>query len=307
MGQNTDRKDRDTIARRLAAMLGMLNEGKALNPVELATLFNVDLRTIQRDLRERLAFLGLKKTNGNYHQPSQNLGQLGHLSPSDLEGFAALAGVQGLFPNLSASFLRTLLTEHVQKTSPLLVKATSQEDITDHTQVFQQLERAVRDCHVVSFAYSKISELKTYTQLAPYKLIHHTGVWYVACADQGRMKAFTVSKIQNLQLSVATFTRDIEHERMLEEEDSIWLNANKTPVTLKIAPPAADYFLRRKLIGGQVIDQELKDGSLIVSGKVAHPNQILPIVRYWLPSIRILSPAGLQEDMERELRGYLSL
>lgn len=38
---------------------------------------------------------------------------------------------------------------------------------------------------------------------------------------------------------------------------------------------------------------------------MAHPNQILPIVRYWLPNVRIISPEGLQTDMEREMRGYL--
>ena len=52
--------------------------------------------------------------------------------------------------------------------------------------------------------------------------------------------------------------------------------------------------LRRKLIGSQTIESELEDGGLIVSGKVAHPNQILPIVRYWLPNVRIISPEGLR-------------
>lgn len=40
---------------------------------------------------------------------------------------------------------------------------------------------------------------------------------------------------------------------------------------------------RRKLIDGQKIEKELADGGLLISRFIAHPNQILPTVRYWLP------------------------
>lgn len=33
--------------------------------------------------------------------------------------------------------------------------------------------------------------------------------------------------------------------------------------------------------------------------------QRLPIVRYWIPHIRIISPEGLQAEMEKDIRGYL--
>ena len=76
-------------------------------------------------------------------------------------------------------------------------------------------------------------------------------------------------------------------------------------MVLKIAPAAAGYFKRRKLIGGQKTIKELEDGGLIVSGLIAHPDQILPIVRYWLPNIHIISPEGLQGELELQLRNYL--
>lgn len=64
----------------------------------------------------------------------------------------------------------------------------------------------------------------------------------------------------------------------------------------------ASYFKRRRLIANQAIEKELEDGGLIVSAKVGHLNQILPIVRYWIPHIRIISPETL---MEGELAEYL--
>jgi predicted DNA-binding transcriptional regulator YafY len=92
----------------------------------------------------------------------------------------------------------------------------------------------------------------------------------------------------------------------LADEDDIWLNPEKIEVVLTVSREAAGYFKRRKLIAGQVIEKELEDGGIIVSCKVAHQNQILPIVRYWLPSIRIISPEGLQGEMEKELSAYLT-
>ena len=54
-----------------------------------------------------------------------------------------------------------------------------------------------------------------------------------------------------------------------------------------------------------MIEKELEDGGLIVSAMVGHLNQVLPIVRYWIPHIRIISPEGLQAEMESELAEYL--
>jgi hypothetical protein len=89
------------------------------------------------------------------------------------------------------------------------------------------------------------------------------------------------------------------------KEDGIWLNVKKIEVVLKVSPAVTSYFQRRNLIPHQVIEKELEDGGLIVSCKVAHQNQILPIVRYWLPNVRIISPEGYQATLEAEMEAYL--
>lgn len=297
-------KEHDTLALRLTAILRKLNDGEKLAPQALAEEFNVGIRTIQRDLTERLAFLDLEKANGTYNLPARNLGKLNF---ADLQRFASLAGVSGLFPSLDSGFLRSLINAHIQNTSALLVKGPNYEDLGNKRPQFEQLEQAIQERRLISFTYQKDTGPKNYTAAEPYKLINHDGVWYLAAVDNGQIKAFTFSKIEMLDVSLACFLRELSHEKMLLDEDSIWLNVNKTEVVLKVSKPAAHYFLRRKLIGGQTIEKELEDGGLIVSGKVAHPNQILPIVRYWLPNVRIISPEGLQADMEREMRGYLNV
>lgn len=290
----------DTLAYRLTQILVKLNQGEKLDPQALADEFGVNLRTIQRDMNERFAYLPLEKLNGRYHLDPAYLGKL---SLRDIVRFASLAGVRGLFPSLSDEFLRDIFDSRIQ--TPLLVKGPHYEDLGDKQGSFQQLKQAILANRLIAFEYQKKAGPKAYANVQPYKLVNHDGIWYVAAKDGGKLKAYTFVKIDRLQVLDETFMPDPVVNKTLAEEDDIWLNTVKTEVVLKIAREAADYFRRRKLIANQVIEKELEDGGLLVSGKVAHPNQILPIVRYWLPSIRIISPEGLQAEMESQMRGYL--
>ena len=294
--------DKDSYGYRLVQILKKLNQGDKLDPKALAAEFGVNLRAIQRDLNQRFAFLNLQKVGGRYQMPPALLGKLNF---QDVERFASLAGVRGLFPSLSDDFLRELVNTHVQ--SALLVKGPQYEELNGSQHIlFGQLEDAIRTRSHIAYTYEKADGLKSYLQVEPYKLVNHDGIWYLAAKDGGRLKAFTLVKIDRLQVANTTFTPDPGVHATLSGEDGIWLNEKKLEVVLKITGSAASYFRRRKLVANQVVEKELEDGGMIVSAKVAHVNQILPTVRQWIPCIRIISPEGLQAEMEAEIRSYLN-
>ena len=296
----------DTIAFRLTEILRRLNEGKKLDPYALVQEFGVNLRTIQRDLNERFAFLELEKKDGVYALNHKRIGTgVGILSMADVERFASLAGLQGLHPRLSTDFLRDMLDSRIQ--NALLVRGHNYEDLHGKEQMFEQLKSAIEQTRTIGFEYSKPDGAKMVEPAHPYKLVNQDGIWYLAAMDAGKLKSYAFSKIGRLLVSADTFTPDSVVLKKLAEEDSIWLNLQKTEVVLKVAQPAAGYFERRKLIGGQKIEKTLADGGLIVSGTIAHPNQILPIVRYWIPHIHVISPEGLQAELESQLRTYLGV
>lgn len=290
----------DTLVYRLAQILIKLNQGEKLDPLALADEFGVNLRTVQRDLNVRFAYLPLQKTDGRYHlEPAY----LGKLSTRDIERFASLAGVRGLFPSLSDDFLGDIFDNRIQ--SALLVKGHNYEDLAGKEDVFRLLERAiVARCHI-SFDYAKDEGVKSYTAVAPFKLMNHKGIWYLVARDGEKLKTFSFAKIEQVKRLETRFDHEPEIDTILKEEDGIWLGEEKKEIVLKIASDIAGYFKRRKLIANQVIEKELEGGGLIVSAKVGHENQVLPIVRYWLPHIRIISPEGLQAEMEKDLRKYL--
>ena len=292
--------DHDTLVYRLAQMLVKLNQGEKLDPRTLADEFGVNLRTIQRDLNVRFAYLPLEKKDGRYHLDPAFLGKL---STRDIERFAGLAGVRGLFPSLSDEFLKDIFDTRVQ--SALLVKGHHYEDLKGKEQLFRDLEKAIIAHRQVSLDYLKADGKKSYAALSPYKLINNKGVWYLAALDGEKLKAFGFSKIERLRILESSFSWSPEIDKQLAEEDGIWLSEEKQEIVLKIDREVASYFKRRRLIANQVIEKELEDGGLIVSAKVGHPNQILPIVRYWIPHIRIISPEVLQVEMEKGLAEYL--
>jgi len=290
----------DTLVCRLAQVLVKLNQGEKLDPQALADEFGVNLRTIQRDLNERFAYLPLVKTDGRYHLDPAFLGKL---STRDIERFAGLAGVRGLFPSLSDDFLRDIFDARVQ--SALLVKGHHYENLADRKDAFRLLEQAIVARRHVSFEYRKEEGLKPYASVAPFKLVNHKGIWYLAGRDGEKLKTFAFSKIERLRMLETQFSADASVEKVLIEEDGIWLGEQKREIVLKISAEVAGYFKRRKLIANQVIEKELEGGGLIVSAKVGHVNQVLPIVRYWIPHIRIISPEALQAELERDLAEYV--
>lgn len=290
----------DTIVYRLSQILILLNLGERLDPQQLAEEFGVTLRTIQRDLNERFAYLPLQREGKRYFLDPVFLGRL---STRDIERFACLAGIKGLFPSFSDEFLREIFDERMQST--FLIKGHQYEYISNFATLFRQLEKAIVDRKCVSFEYGKSSGEKFYPKIDPYRLINNKGVWYLAAIDKGKLKTFSFGKISQLVTLTDQYIHDKGIDDCLQDDEGVWIGNERKEVVIKVSKEVAGYFRRRRLIANQVIEKELEDGGLIVSAKVGHLNQVLPIVRYWIPHLRIISPEGVQAEMENEISSYL--
>jgi predicted DNA-binding transcriptional regulator YafY len=296
MTQATRTSSHDKIATRLAEILIRLNNGDKLDPRQLATEFGVTLRTIQRDLLDRLAFLPLSKDQHYFVlEPSY----LGKLTVGDIHRFATLSGIKDLFPNLDDRFLRELFDSRVNQA--YLVKGHQYEDLSDKTEEFKQLEQAIIQHQIIDFRYKD----KSYTTVNPYKLVNQNGIWYLAATDANQLKAFCFSKIGNLKITNQSFKPEALISARIEHEDSVWFSADKREVLLKVDHSIAFYFKRRNLLPNQVINQELEDGSLLVTTRIAHDEQILPLISYWLPNVHIISPKELRDVLTERLSNYL--
>lgn len=286
--------EHDTLAYRLASILLKLNQDESFSPQELADEFGVHERTIYRDLN-RLAGVAERTHDGRYQLIPEYRGRL---RPKDLEAFAKLVGVEGLFPQSSSRFLLALLDTLSQ--SSILVRGHHYETLKPQDTQFQQLDEVIRQNKRCTLTYA--DKRRT---LEPYRLVNSKGIWYLAATDEGRLKSFSLSRISQLHVSDDTFEPRSDIRQQIEEDDDVWFSEEKTEILLTVAPQVAYYFQRRKLLPYQMIDKELENGGLIVSSRVDDEDQILPLVRYWIPHVRIMEPAWLRETLEQEIRAYV--
>lgn len=292
----------ERYAQRLSHILGLLHQGDTLDKHQLAQTFNVDVRTIERDLGERLRGIAERGPQGHW--------QLIHSARSTvparhLRDYARLAGTEHLFPDTSLHYLLEQL-ETPEPRRATQVQPTPQEDLRAQgphaPQVFVLLQDAIKQRHACQFTY-KVKP----RQAQPYRLIHKNGVWYLAAVEGGRLKNFSVALIADLAVDkTSRFTLDSVHQNYINAKDDVWFTEGTTEVLLRVAPGVAHYFARRALLPQQQQHADA-DGSLLVTTHINHINQLLPVVRYWLPNVRIVKPVAWHEKLLQGLRQTLEL
>lgn len=286
----------EKLAQRLSHILALLHQGDAIDKHQLAPRFGVDLRTIERDLGERLRGIAERNGDGRWQlaQAARSTIPARHL-----HGYAQLVGTAHVFPDTSLRYLLAQL-ETPEPRRAMRVHPTPHEDLRERGPHFNRLQAAVEQRHECRFTYKGKPR-----HAQPYRLIHSSGVWYLAAEEAGRLKNFSVALIERLQVDEARrFTPNPAHQSYIDGKDDVWFTEASTEVLLRAAPAIAHYFTRRTLLPQQ--QQRLDDdGSLLVTTHINHINQLLPVVRYWLPHVRIVSPTNWQQHLEAQLRNYL--
>lgn len=290
-------KIHDKIATRLALILNKFNSGEKFSVDNLVEEFNVTKRTIQRDLSERLSYLPIKKENNLYYLEEYYLGKLNF---DDIKNFAILSGVKELYPSLEEDFLKNILDDTISKA--YIIKGYNYEDVSNKTKEFKIVEESILSKTLISFTYNDKERT-----VKPYKLLNTKGIWYLIATQDDEIKTFSFKKITKLEKSSQTFKVEQNIIDKINNDDNVWFSNSEIEVVLKIKKEVSNYFLRRKIIPNQIVLKELDDKGLLVSCKVSFDEEILKIVRYWIPNVEIISPDYLKEKLEDGLKEYLKL
>ena len=278
----------ERLAERLARILTKLNVGYQLRAAELAAEFQVSTRTIERDFDRLGSYLPLLQDEQKryYLEPSY----LGRFKLQDIQTFAQLSGISELYPALDMSFMRELLDERANQV--FLAKGYYFEDAKQFAEHFKLLASAIYKREQVKLQYSDQLQI-----IQPYRLIHHHGIWYLAAVSESKLRTYRLSQVQQLKLvsEAESFAHDPEILKMLADEDSIWFGQQKQQVLIKVQPEVTVFFKERRLFPEQQIEQEAETGELVISCQIRHEMQLLPLVRYWLPYVKIIEPIHFQQ------------
>ena len=291
----------ERLADRLANILTKLNMGYQLSIKELASEFGVSTRTISRDFDRLNTYLPLLQDDETkkYYLESNYLGKI---APQDIRNFAQLSGISHLYPSLDMSFLRELLDSRAHQIYS--AKGYSFEDASQFKELFKVLGKAIQEQRKIGFVYKGEPRL-----VQPYRLIHHHGSWYLAAVRKDQLRTYRISHIQLMHATheYPQFIPDQNIVKLVEDDDSIWFGQNKQEIILSIDSQVAFYFKQRSILPEQQIVRELGDGGLLVSSKINHDMQLLPLIRFWIPHLKIVNPGRLQNEMEKGLKEYLNI
>jgi predicted DNA-binding transcriptional regulator YafY len=287
----------ELLAERIASIMIKFNAGETCDINVLAEEFAVNLRTIQRDINVRLAFLPLKKEGSKV---SMEPSALGRLTIGDIRNFAAICGVKELFPSLDSSFITIMLSHTFNST--YLIQGHHYEDKATLQPLLTKFGDAIASHTLVNFNYKG----KEYENVQPYKLVNSKGIWYLAAIDKDKLKTFHLSKIVNGLKLFQHFEPDTKVNEIIEKEDGIFFSEDKIEVILKASTKVAHYFQRRDLLPNQVIEKELENGELIISSKIAEEIQIIPLVKYWIPELEVISPKSLLKTIHAQCHEFIT-
>jgi len=284
----------DTISTRLSLILTKLNSGERFTIQELADEFNVSIRTIQRDMNERFSYLPLQKENGYYFLESYCLGKLNF---EDIKNFATLSGIKNLYPNLDDNFIVDLLNSKINQT--YLIKGYEYENLQNHTKEFKLINIAIVTNQQIKFNYNDKQRI-----INPYKLINTEGTWYLSADEDGTLKTYTFSKISNIIATKNSFKINNDFIKIIDQNKATWFSQDKIEVILEVDKSIVEYFTKRELLPNQKIIEQ-HENYYIISSTVSYEEELLRVVRYWIPYIRIIEPIGLQDKLSKQLEDYI--
>lgn len=296
------RSAHEALVRRLALLLLRLSRGEPLETAALARELGVDARTLQRDLRERLSFLPLAREGRRWRLQAAHAGRL---STRDIGQLAALAAVRGALQ--ADDLLRELFAARVQGAFLAAGGAAAPGPVPPEAvphPLAAALEGAIVAHRRIAFTLHKDAGPQAYAGVEPYRLLRHKGAWYLAARDAGQFKTFSLQRMAALQVGPEGFEPDAATERAVADDDALWQARER--IVLAVSAQAAPHLRQQPLLHTQVIEHEGEDGSMVVSLQAVHASRLLPLVRWWLPHLRILAPEAWQAELEQALQDYLA-
>lgn len=300
--------DYDTILTRLTIILSRLNDGEALSVKALAEEFNVSDRTIQRDFNERLVSFPVyqdkkkwKMQDGFRLEKSSSVEEAVVLDIMEklMEG----AGRQ--FSTKANKLLSKIKNESL---NPIYAKL-DMEDIGDKLQEVQELEVAISNKQQIKCDYD-FEGYRKELDLKPLKIANYEGFWYLIALDARNdiLKKYYLKNIKNIQFLEETFESTAKLDRLLENSISIWFSQNTEPyrVILNISSVVAKYFKRKPISKSQITESVYEDGSMDISVEISNDMEIIPLVKYWIPHIKVLEPESVKDAIKQDLKEYLN-
>ena len=293
---------------RQTTIFSRLNEGQIVNVKELAEEFGVSVRTIQKDMNERLS-------------TTYNIVDLGHGNYAFAKGYR-LRSSENEEENIAISLMKSLqqsaipdMDEYISSALPTVKNYEEMflfdldfESIED-MDLFKVILRAIKWRAGVEFTYTKTDGSFKEVTVHPYRIANFKNYWYLIAYDllDEKIKSYHIKSITKLHNLHENFISDESTENELKEIcsqiNSAWYSGGESRVTLRVSGDARFYLERHLPSHIEIIEQMTDYTQMRMS--YSDKSEVLSLVKRWLPDIEIVDDDLLRKKLYETLQSYL--
>jgi predicted DNA-binding transcriptional regulator YafY len=139
------------------------------------------------------------------------------------------------------------------------------------------------------------------------KIVNYEGFWYLVSLDSRNdiLKKYYLKNIFVIKATDELFKIDSKLDKVLENSLSVWFQQDKEPFEVKLhaSQKIAKYF-QRKPLPTQTITSTNEDGGIDFNLKITHEMEIIPIIKYWLPYLKVLEPIWIRDLIITDLEEF---
>jgi predicted DNA-binding transcriptional regulator YafY len=181
------------------------------------------------------------------------------------------------------------------------------EDISDRFDDIQVIEKAIKNKTELVCNYENEREGTFKANIQPLKIVNYEGFWYLVAFRDGYVQKYYIKTLSNIEETTEAFTVEENIEELLENSINIWFKADIEPFEVKIyADKTATKYFKRRALPTQVIETLSQDGTMEFVVTITDEMEIIPIIKYWLPHLRVLEPLWISEMIDEDLEVYLN-
>ncbi len=296
-------------------LLKELLEGNKISLKDFSAVHEISVRTSQRYIEDITEIYGenLIKEKDSYSLISNHFLEKNIFSfdKKELEIFVDLCSLIDF--NFVNNFdeKTSRLLKKIQRNYSLTytIKQNAFEKIFSKKELISDVKNAIKNKRYANIKYFTDKEF-VFTEVKILRIIFTEGNFYIATLTNDEInngfKFLRLNFITELELSKNTFHRDIEAEFFLKNFQTIFSNYKKEPyeVVLEVDSSVKRFFKRKKFLLTQTEIKE--EDNLFLSYKITNDMEIFPLIRKWLPLVKIISPNSTKEKFKKELEIYLS-
>ena len=289
-------REQNERSKRLGRIFEMISH-EPKSTKQIADALGLNVRTIQRDLNEILAFNGAVKKGRLWSVDKSEF------DPND-ENQIVLSVLDKMAKNVGAEFYSKAhgLLKGISEglNHPIFVSLSAEKLEKKDIELIENLESVIASRNEIELLYFS----KTH-RLSPIKIALFDGFWYLLAMAGEKLKKFHLKSIKEIKILPSKFKIDESLENRIKSANSAWFDPEKSFIVRLLIDKVVKKYFERKPLPNQQIMCENEDGSIEIEVQVTHIMEIKPLVFYYLPHIKVIEPSSLADDILAEMEGYI--